>query len=389
MPRLNEYTPTSEKSGYYIRANVGGSHPITLQVTDLARLIFEKTGYEPERAVPTRLVWAMYDLHLLYTHKSLDIDAVSEVSTGEILQDLDLDSTLSETERTRLISYIHEYEGEQKSTLTRLKRELERSTAANTDTDVDGTGANEDTDQSAFSMTLDEAISHLYMIAGDVNHYRRVKGDIDRTYLMQSLRTFIPHPYADTENASITGNNLIEYPVIHPERGVTCLLTDYRRHRQLSEYIDADYSCRFTGSETGATGYVNHEWIVAFTPTDNGQYDREEFRRDLTWILPRDPVKLDEPVQDDLADKDHLVYDTDESTIIEYRGKKATPCKRVSRYSEHHFRSVEVVRISNNGNPVINIGTAEALLDEGEPGHEYVAEKQSGYEWRAISEITQ
>lgn len=103
MPTLREYKPSSKKSGYYIQANVGGSHPITLQVTAIAQTIFQQTSYKPDQSVPTKLIWAMYDLNLLYTHKSLDSSSVQDVSTEDILRELNLDSHLSDSEKEKLM----------------------------------------------------------------------------------------------------------------------------------------------------------------------------------------------------------------------------------------------------------------------------------------------
>jgi len=158
MPKIREYKPSSSKSGYYIQANVGGSHPITIQVTSLAETILRQTGYCPGGSVPTKLVWAMYDLDLLFTESSLDLSAVKDISIDDILTQLDLGNVLSEAKKDDLISYIERYEGPQKSTLVRLKQELQSGGEERTPDDGKKKGRTEEISE-YIPQTEDEAIS--------------------------------------------------------------------------------------------------------------------------------------------------------------------------------------------------------------------------------------
>ena len=125
MPTLYKYKPSSDKNGYYIRAYAGGSHPITLQVTQIAEVLFQHTGYTPNQAIPTKLIWSMHEIDLLYTETSFDSSGIQSGSVEHIVQSLGLGNELSESEVKEIASYIEDYEGPQNNALKKLKNKLE------------------------------------------------------------------------------------------------------------------------------------------------------------------------------------------------------------------------------------------------------------------------
>lgn len=109
MPTLNKYASSNEKTGYFIRANVGDSHPVTLQTTGTAEQIFKDNGYSDGSNIPTKLVWSMYDVDLLYTESSVSSDTPSY--SFDSLSDAVTGSELTEGTRQDLIRYFEEYSG--------------------------------------------------------------------------------------------------------------------------------------------------------------------------------------------------------------------------------------------------------------------------------------
>lgn len=124
MPSLKTYTDESDKTGFYILANVGGSHPVTLQVTDLGAQILQKAGYEAEDNIPTKVVWSMFDVGILYT--SSTINSPPEVTQGasKIFEELGVNNNLTENEKQQLLRYLEEYDGPNKAQVATLKERL-------------------------------------------------------------------------------------------------------------------------------------------------------------------------------------------------------------------------------------------------------------------------
>lgn len=124
MPSLKAYTDESDKTGFYILANVGGAHPVTLQVTDLGAQILQKAGYEAEDDVPTKVVWSMFDVGILYT--SSTINSPPEVTQGasKIFEELGVNNNLTENEKQQLLRYLEEYDGPNKAQVATLKERL-------------------------------------------------------------------------------------------------------------------------------------------------------------------------------------------------------------------------------------------------------------------------
>jgi len=125
MPTLKKYVDSSEKTGLYILANVGGNAPVTLQVSSLGETILRKSEYQPEDTVPSKLVWSMHEVGLSYTsggetaarERQYDISSVDEFTT--------VSSRLTEAERQQLIDLLYEYSGPGNAQIESLIREIE------------------------------------------------------------------------------------------------------------------------------------------------------------------------------------------------------------------------------------------------------------------------
>lgn len=211
MPTLREYE-SSPKSGYYIQANVGAPHPITLQVSTLAGDIFRQIGYRPDDSVPTEVVWAMYDLDLLFTNGSLDGSDLDDISTENVIRGLDLGNRLSSDTLREIVSYIAEYDGPRKRVLDRLKEELRTASVS----DNDGRPTTAPPDPVDVPRTEEDAIAFLSTITSDSKELRRAKRKVRTSYLVRSLQTFLPHPYTEPGKTKLTPDWNIEYPLRPP-----------------------------------------------------------------------------------------------------------------------------------------------------------------------------
>lgn len=125
MPTLKEYTEDSDQSGFYILANVGQSHPVTLQVTNLGKQILQKCGYESGDNVPTKIVWSMFDVGILYTSSTINEPPEVTEDTDEIFRQLNVANKLTSEERSRLINYLKEYSGPNEAQVKSLQNELQ------------------------------------------------------------------------------------------------------------------------------------------------------------------------------------------------------------------------------------------------------------------------
>ena len=373
MPKIREYKPSSSKSGYYIQANVGGSHPITIQVTSLAETILRQTGYCPGGSVPTKLVWAMYDLDLLFTESSLDLSAVKDISIDDILTQLDLGNVLSEAKKDDLISYIERYEGPQKSTLVRLKQELQSGGEERTPDDGKKKGRTEEISE-YIPQTEDEAISVMFTMCSGAKEFRTLKRNINTTFLLRSLQTFLPHPHVDRLNSKVEEDGSIKYKLYNSDTDQTVWLKDVRGGITPSEGRKADYVISVPCESGEATAVISGENIVRAKVPPNSEYNIQDIERDLKWVLPKVPVKIDERLT---AEYTH------------YDGFDLEPIRTVYNIIGAHLQIVEVDRISKNRNPVIEINGAPHILDRGKPGERYLAEEIDSNRWRVVSKVIQ
>lgn len=140
MPTLRRYVPSSDKNGFYIQANVGAGAPITLQVSDLAARIFKDNGYRDADTVPTKLVWAMYDVGLVSTSGSTETKSKS-ANVYKAFKHKGVSACLGEKTRRQLVQYLTDYQGPQGRRVRRLRSDLEttKSSSNRNKTDNEGT----------------------------------------------------------------------------------------------------------------------------------------------------------------------------------------------------------------------------------------------------------
>jgi hypothetical protein len=131
VPTLRRYVPSSDNYGFYLQANVGGGAPITLQVSQLAAQIFTDNGYGDDDTVPTKLVWAMYDVGLVSTSGSTSAKGKS-ANVYRAFAKNGVSARLSEQTRKSLVQYLTDYQGPQKGRVRQLRTEL---TTGNTKND--------------------------------------------------------------------------------------------------------------------------------------------------------------------------------------------------------------------------------------------------------------
>lgn len=130
MPSFYQYKPDSEKSGYYILANVGGSHPVTIQVTDLGEQILQKAGYDHGDNIPTKVVWSMFDIGILYTSRTINDPPETVNNPDETFQQLGVANKLTTQEKDQLLNYLDEYVGPNQAEVNDLREDLAESAAA-------------------------------------------------------------------------------------------------------------------------------------------------------------------------------------------------------------------------------------------------------------------
>lgn len=140
MPTLRRYVSSSDKNGFYIQANVGAGAPITLQVSDLAARIFKDNGYSDSDTVPTKLVWAMYDVGLVSTSGSTQTKSKS-ANVYKAFNHNGVFARLRKQTRKQLVEYLTDYRGPQRRRVRRLRTELEttKSSGDEKETSDEGT----------------------------------------------------------------------------------------------------------------------------------------------------------------------------------------------------------------------------------------------------------
>jgi len=121
MPTVKRYATSSDNSGYYVTAYIGGPHPINIKARPLADQLFNELGFGERATITHNLCWAMYEADLLYTDNSLENhdDDTIRGNLSDSLSTLDL----STEQRNRLLSLLDQYSDAAK--ISKLKSILE------------------------------------------------------------------------------------------------------------------------------------------------------------------------------------------------------------------------------------------------------------------------
>jgi len=292
MPTLNRYTEKSEKEGFYVRANVGGESPVTLQVTALATQIFKSVGYEDGDSIPTKLVWAMYDLDMLYTLSSIDLDSTPDnIDPSTVLRNLDIESELTEEERARLISYLEAYTGPNADHVTELREQLLENISEDALEAQSPNSGKPFLNFGNLPNSAKEIAQHLdNWTSPDFKQRVQKALLLKEGFLKWSVRTFALHPrLVDTPLIRIE-NEEITYQ-LEPSRNVERVtITDARGHQRTvpTDFGTRGYDYRIERTLTDGTmetAYVRGEHVVNYDAQGEGG-SRIMFTYSLEDILP-------------------------------------------------------------------------------------------------------
>ena len=263
MPTLNEYDVDNEKDGHFIRANVGGNHPITLQVTVVASRIFKALNYADGDAVPTELVWSMYDLNMVYTLSSVDVEQeTNNIDPADVLEKLDLNNQLTEDERAELISYLKAYEGPDADKIQQLKEELLANTSAGALEESNMSGGAWFPSFNQLPETKQEVIDLFRRWCDDAMFERAQKAVlVHEKFVIWSVRTFAAHDNLHENPIDRIEDKEIVYRLTPPEGNKMVIVADCRGHnrslsRENAPDVEYDYRIKRTLSDgTHETAY--------------------------------------------------------------------------------------------------------------------------------------
>lgn len=373
MPTLKKYVASSDKTGYYILANVGGAAPVTLQTTDIAARILNRAGYKPDKAVPTKLVWSMYDVGLLHTSSSVNQN-LSKLSgdPNQVLRGIDIHNILSDSERQHVISLLKGYDGPNKGQVKKLRKLLESSKGQPTKSSKAKRQGGV-----SYPTTAGEAVSNLFVWSDGLDHFRELKKRFDQNkrIVLTSMQVFYNHPYADFEGIEILEDGTVIYPLKGTGLGIVVKVIDKRG----SKYMD--YVIEFTWREggTGTMSILNRK-----VEQTSGMEDR---------FVGRD---LDELAEKLLSlekyeiDPDHQFTDfiKMEGYSLPVVGSVEEFRKGTNRLQSEKLVEVVVDRISNNENPVVNLPTGgHGILECGSPGDRFIVRESEDTRFSPVAII--
>jgi len=365
MPTLNQYTKKSSKSGYYIHANAGGTTPVTLQVTALARRLFDLLEYHPGDTLPSKLVWSMYDVGLLYTRKSLH-DTIDRTSTGNapsLVKEFDLESALTEEEQDDIINQLEAYNGPQTEEVDHLIEELRNGDLGPSEQMPSSDTAENEAAASMLSEWINDTSNHEYFSENLYGYHE---------FSVASIQTFVDHPYLASPPVWVTETADIKYELSRNKYDASIYISDCR-------FRDTDFSYQViiehpAGKETGFV--TKNGYLTDYTNDAGRRGSRIRFRGMLDWIIPASPVsvsgttEIPDPKVISKLDQDEL------NTILESHDIDKTD-----------LQIVKVDRISNSENPIVQFTDNHVVLDRGEPGGQYIIERTGPQRGRVLTEI--
>jgi len=354
MPTLNKYASSNEKTGYFIRANVGGSHPVTLQTTGTAEQIFKDNGYSDGSSIPTKLVWSMYDVDLVYTESSASSDTPSY--SFDSLSDAVTGSELTEGTRQDLIRYFREYSGAHQKRVNEVLNDLRREMTA---------GSIELYDSSEMVQGAENLLTKYSSKRGDeIEQFLTNIGESAR----QSLLVF-------SQRASqITDINLSDQATVayqfrslsvpgevtvfdltssngNRENGQHEYRIDYDRKRTASIYVRDGTVEKVTGASSNITSAEGRQLAQELTPV-------EIDRSDITSTVDAPSIS-----EMDIPKKAFVQSDSDLLIGV-------------------------VDRISNSDNPLVETNDGHLLLDSGEEGAVYLIDRIESRWGRVLCKLT-
>lgn len=353
MPTLNRYARSNSKTGYYVRANVGGSHPVTLQTTPVAERILVDNDYGDGHTIPTKLVWSMYDVDLLYTGSSLSASTPS-YSVHDSLSKVMDSSALSNSTRERLIEYLSSYSGSHQKAVGRLLEDL-RATVS-----VDAVQKYEPSRQ---TQNASEFLSEFSLDGADVESLLDEYG----AELEQSLQSFSMRA-PQLEGIEITGYPAIGYHFTSLTMPGDVVVYDRSISDSQGSTGQYDYRIKYREGVTSSVYVLDGEVRKVNGPTENiSQAEAERLADELI------PTKIP------IAEVDVCVNSPPLSEV---------DLPRYAFIPKNTDLLVGVVdRISNSDNPVVETGDQHLLLDGGDEEKLYLINRVESQWGRVLCEL--
>lgn len=365
MPTLRRYLPSSPKNGYYIRANVGGAHPVTLQVPRLAERIFRDNGYDDEDAVPTQLVWAMFDVGLLKTTNSSNDPDVDAAAIDQQFSKHGLTADLSERVKADLIDYLNSWDGPQQHSVQQLESTLESLRKS------PSLGKRHHREPRPTNRT--ELVARLFTWSSSVEEYRRWKQTTENNWgpILKSVRSFYYHPHFEGVRA-IEADGSVVYRIESPRQK---RVFDLRDHR-FGTSAGIDYACSFVepSGQSDVEIALDNELLRSLPKESNGLDASTEPEQFATAFTPEGLIFRKLP----------------ESVISELLRHESADVMRVVdslELSDDEAFVGTVDRISNAGNPVVEREDGHVILNTGEEDRSYLVQPTTGNKARAIIEL--
>lgn len=296
MPVLHQYAEESKKDGFYILANVGAGNPITLQVTPIAARIFDVLNYSNESTVPTKIVWAMYDLDMLYTKTSLNASSIPDgFDPATVISKLDLDNKLDDTERSKLVAYLEGYSGPEKEKMEQLRYRLLNGISGDQHREPDEEKSNKEL-QTPPEVDIPESPSQITEILEDWTDDSLTESAqnaflLHEDFVSFSIRSFSIHPHLSDTPIVAIANNEITYDIDPSGTDREVRISDARGHSEtigVSSSNTTSFDFRidrrlFDG--TTETAYIQ-DGIIRGYESDGDRGSRTMLSYDLDSILP-------------------------------------------------------------------------------------------------------
>ncbi len=358
MPTFNEYADSNQKDGTYIRAYVGDDGIVTLQTTSVAVRLFEMLEYSPPAVVPTKLIWEMHDVGLLYTGNSTEGEEDNDGDPINLLDDLD-DSSLSPDEKAKIIEQLGAYSGPQKETVEELAERLGETAVS--------TSKNELDDMSGTSLLRKWAMDPSMLFYS-----------MD-SYMNASIQTFINHPHFSPSPIWISEQGYITYKLEKDGEQYDVYIMDHR--------TKPDYDFKIRIEHTSEK--QEYAWVkasgetISYENEAGGTGSRMHITTIGSWVIPPQDTLVDIPVE-----RAAEINQGDEG-IHRYGTIELEPIKDPESVENSKLIIAEVDRISQSGNPIVElVGRGDRIrLDQGEPGKKYLVECVNDQKARVISRV--
>lgn len=362
MPTLNKYADASERTGYFIRANVGAKNPITLQVSDLAERLLIMLGYRSQHSIPSKLVWSMYDVGLLFTLNSMtSIDGIGDTESAEhLLDQLDLDSSLSADKEHEIVTELNEYEGPDAESVEELLEHFQgdRETSDPEISQIEG--------DLGLVRKWAQNPGQLNEVAEEINEFEAIAE--------ASIQTFGRHPYLKAPPIWILDTGTIKYQLEHENYNQSIYIVDYRFHSRSDYKVIIEYS-----EDEREFGEVSGNGVLRDYTNEAGKKGtRIRMSGMLDWVIPAKSIRVT---------LDHSKTPTPE-WAKEYADRPLEMIREPKNVDESNLVVGTIDRISNSGNPVVIVDDGNHYLtDQGSPGETYLIERMSDNRGRVLGQF--